>query len=131
MFYDCALESSSQPEMTAIASWRSTRLKRKTVNTLFAECPSMINAVGNAHWFRYLLLEILGQTMSQQSWEDQLTSIPYVAVTDSKSLYDCLVCTYTQTENKRTAIDIAILKDDMQRTGGRAKWIEGTNMHDM
>lgn len=91
----------------------------------------MMNAVGNAHWFRCLLLEILGQTMSRQSWEGQLTSIPYVAVTDSKSLYDCLhklVCAYTQTEDKRTAIDTAILKDDMQRTGGRARWIEGTNM---
>lgn len=58
-------------------------------------------------------------------------AIPYVAVTGSRSLYDCLnklVCTYTQTDDKRTAIDVAILKNDLQRTGGQARWIEGANM---
>ena len=91
----------------------------------------MIAAVGQVHWFRYLLLEIMGKELSQDEWEKQLASIPFVAVTDSRSLYDCLnklVCTYTQTDDKRTAIDVAILKDDMQKGGGHARWIEGENM---
>ena len=52
-------------------------------------------------------------------------------MTDSKSLFDCLhklICSYTQADDKRTAIDIAILKGDLQRSGGHARWIEGTNM---
>ena len=60
--------------------------------------------------------------MSNEAWEATLSSIPYVAVTDSKSLYGCLaklVCTYTQTDDKRTLIDIAILKDDL---------VQGRNM---
>lgn len=131
MFYDQQLEEKEEPQMISLASWKSTRLKRKTVNTLSAECQSMINAVGNVHWFRFLLLEIMGHNLTQEAWENQLMSIPYVAVTDSKSLFDCLnklVCTYTQTTDKRTAIDIAILKDDMKKSGGHVRWVEGSNM---
>ena len=101
------------------------------MNTLSAECQAMIAAVGQVHWFRYLLLEILGQELSQERWEQELASIPFVAVTDSRSLFDCLnklVCTYTQTDDKRTAIDVAILKDDMKKSGGHPRWIEGENM---
>ena len=50
---------------------------------------------------------------------------------DSRSLYDCLnklVCTYAQVEDKRTAIDVAILKDDLYKTGGHLRWVDGTNM---
>eukprot|EP00435_Cladocopium_sp_Y103_P035126 s1424_g9.t1 len=31
-------------------------------------------------------------------------------------------------DDKRTAIDIAILKDDLSRSGGHPRWIEGSNM---
>ena len=117
--------------MVSVTSWKSSRLKRKTVNTLSAECQSLIQGIGQIHWHRYLLLEILGTDMTDRDWEERLTAIPYVAVVDSKSLYDCmskLVCTYSQVDDKRTAIDIAILKDDLNRTGGHLRWIEGSNM---
>lgn len=131
MFYDKDLEVSPDPKMVSITSWKSTKLKRKTLNTLSAECQAMILGVGNIHWHRFLLLELLGQDMTDQQWEEKLTSIPFVSIVDSRSLYDCLnklVCTYAQIEDKRTAIDVAILKDDLKRTGGHVRWIAGTNM---
>ena len=69
--------------------------------------------------------------MSTTDWERHLASIPYVSVVDSRSLYDCinkLVCTYAQVEDKRTAIDVAILKDDLCRSGGTLRWVAGDNM---
>lgn len=131
MFYDKRLETEDQPHMVSITAWRSSRLKRKTVNTLSAECQSLIAGVGQVHWHRYLLLEVTGADMTEKDWEHRLATVPYVAVVDSKSLYDCmnrLVCTYAQVEDKRTAIDVAILKDDLQKTGGHLRWIEGDNM---
>lgn len=131
IFYDSDLETKDEPQMLTVASWKSSRLKRKTVNTLSAECQSMVLGVGLIHWFRFMMMEALGHNMSNDQWEQQLAAIPYVAITDSKSLYDCLhklVCTFTQTEDKRTAIDIAILKDDLQKSGGHTRWIEGSNM---
>ena len=59
MFHDARLETSPNPEMIIVANWKSTRLKRKTVNNLSAECQVMIQAVGQVHWFRFVLLEAL------------------------------------------------------------------------
>lgn len=51
MYYDKRLEDSKDPQKVSIVCWKSTRLKRKTINTLSAECQSMVNAVGLAHSF--------------------------------------------------------------------------------
>ena len=131
MYYDKDLEVSKQAEMVSVAGWKSTRLKRRTVNTLSAECQSMVMGIGYIHWHRYLLLEVTGKVLSEAQWEAQLTSIPFVAVTDSKSLFDCLsklTCPFTQCDDKRTAIDISILKDDVSKTAGHVRWVEGKNM---
>eukprot|EP00435_Cladocopium_sp_Y103_P054634 s153_g17.t2 len=131
MFYDKRMETEKTPQMVSVTAWKSTKLKRKTVNTLSAECQALIHGVGQIHWHRYLLLELLGHDMATHEWEKHLNSIPYVSVVDSRSLYDCinkLVCTFSQVEDKRTAIDLAILKDDMNRTSGSLRWVAGTNM---
>ena len=131
MYYDQELETSKDPRMVSVTSWKSTKLKRKTVNTLSAECQSLITGIGHIHWRRFLLLELLGESLNEEDWEQRLASIPYVSVVDSRSLYDCLnklVCTYAQIEDKRTAIDAAILKDDLYKTGGHLRWVEGNNM---
>ena len=124
IFYDKQLETETTPQMVSVTSWKSTKLKRKTVNTLSAECQSMIMGIGNIHWDRFLLLELLGHDMKKQEWESKLAEIPFVSVVDSKSLFDCLnklICTYAQIEDKRTAIDVAILKDDLCKTGGHVR----------
>ena len=131
MYYDKDLETLLTPQMASVTSWKSTRLKRKTVNTLSAECQALITGIGHIHWHRFLLLELNGENMSDREWERRLSSIPYVSVVDSRSLYDCLnklVCTYAQVEDKRTAIDVAILKDDLYKTGGHLRWVDGSSM---
>lgn len=131
LFYDKDLETKDSPQMVSVSSWKSTRLKRKTVNTLSAECQALIHGIGHIHWHRFLLLEIQGEDMSHQDWEKRLATIPYVAVVDSKSLYDCLnklVCTFSQVDDKRTAIDVAVLKNDLRLTGGHLRWVDGQNM---
>ena len=40
MYYDKKLETSHDPQKVTIASWKSTRLKRKTVNNPFSRMPS-------------------------------------------------------------------------------------------
>ena len=107
--------------------WKSTKLKRKTVNILSAECQSLIHGVGHIHWHGYLLIKALNLETTDGDWERRLAAVPYVAVVDSKSLFDCinkLVCAYAEVEDKR----MAILKDDMQRSCGPIRWIEGVNM---
>ena len=117
--------------MMTIASWKSYKLKRCTVNTLSAECQSMIQGIGNLHWHRFLLTEISGTKLKLETREKELSRIPFIAVTDSKSLYDTVTqCrnTSAHVDNKRTAIDLTILKDDLTKTKGQVRWVCGTNM---
>lgn len=85
-YYDKDLETSDNPEMISIAGWKSYKLKRCTVNTLSAECQSMLQGVGGLHWHRFLLAEVFGIHLELGKWEQQLSRFPFIAVTDSKSL---------------------------------------------
>jgi hypothetical protein len=131
VYYDANLETSERLEMMTIASWKSYKLKRCTVNTLSAECQSMIQGIGNLHWHRFLLTEISGTKLKLETREKKLSRIPFIAVTDSKSLYDTVTkCrnTSAHVDDKRTAIDLTILKDDLTKTKGQVRWVCGTNM---
>ncbi|OLQ12727.1 Copia protein [Symbiodinium microadriaticum] len=66
-----------------------------------------------------------GETCKDPDWEGALTKFPYLAVTDSKSLYDAVskqTCEYSQIDDKRTAIDISIVKHELSK-GGTVRWI--------
>ena len=60
-------------------------------------------------------------------WEKHLATLPFMAVVDSKSLYDCVnKCNNpaSHVEDKRTAIDIAILRNDLQKSNGQLRWVD-------
>ena len=91
----------------------------------------MIAGIGEIHWQRFLLLEVLGYKPDLRSWQDLMQRIPFTALTDSKSLYDTITTTSnaaTHIEDKRTAIDVTILKADFKRARGRIRWIPGEYM---
>lgn len=118
-FYDARLE-------TKEVDWKSFRVKRNTVNTLSAECPAMVSGVGNIYWQRFLLQESRGWKISLRNWSDIIGEGPFVAITDSKGLYDTLVKlgnAGTTVEDKRTAIDVTLLKGDMKQTKGQVPWV--------
>lgn len=72
VYYDANPEVTEGLEMMTIASWKSYKLKRCTVNTLSAECQSMIQGVGNLHWHRFLMTEIMGSQLQLETWEKEL-----------------------------------------------------------
>ena len=129
IFHDSDLQYEPSA-MISLTSWKSYRLKRKVVNTLAAECQALVAGVGNAHWHRFIMLEAQGEAIKDQDWEEHVARIPYLAITDSKSLFDTLSkqnCPYSQVEDKRTAIDISIVKQELKGSG-TVRWIDGRNM---
>ena len=87
----------------SIITWKSYKVKRCTVNTLSGECQAMIRA---------LLEETKGTKLNLEHWEEQVEATPFIAITDSKSLYDTVSkCrnTASHINDKRTAIDVTIL----------------------
>ncbi len=130
-FYDGRMETESAAYKVSVVNWKSYRIKRCTVNTLSAECQAMIHGMGSLHWLRLLLRESGGAHLSLDNWESEIAKIPCIAVTDSKSLYDTItkMCnTAAHIDDKRTAIDVTILKRDFKTTQGQIRWIEGTRM---
>ena len=60
-----------------------------------------------------------------------MASTPFIAITDSKSLYDTVSkCrnTASHISDKRTAIDVTILKSDFKKTQGQIRWVEGSRL---
>ena len=130
-FYDARMETENAAYKVSVVNWKSYRIKRCTVNTLSAECQAMIHGMGSLHWLRLLLREAGGAHISLDNWETEIAKIPCIAVTDSKSLYDTItkMCnTAAHIDDKRTAIDVTILKRDFKTTQGQIRWIEGTRM---
>ena len=68
----------------------------------------MLQGIGNLHWHHFLMAEITDKDLSDTINKCRNTS--------------------AHIDDKRTAIDLTILKGDLEKTGGQARWVGGTNM---
>lgn len=131
MLYDRELPQSQSLQDVTIASWKSYRLKRRTVNTLSSETQAMVRGLGSVHWYRVLILETLGFRLSARDWQREVCRIPFICVTDSKSFFDTVqkcMNPSSQCDDKRTSIDIALIKQELADLNGRIRWIDGRVM---
>eukprot|EP00435_Cladocopium_sp_Y103_P056623 s299_g19.t1 len=131
IFYDQKLPESQSPQNVSVASWKSYRLKRQTVNTLSSETQALVRGLGSVHWYRILILEARGLQLSAREWHREVSRLPFICITDSKSLYDA-VSKYTnpasQCGDKRTSIDISLIKQEVNDLNGKIRWIDGRTM---
>ena len=112
-----------------IIGWKSHTLKRKTISTLSAESQALIEASSVAAWFRFLFCEAWH---SEQLWQDAdwtraIRAIPYTLITDAKSVYDALAKptnVASVVNDKRTAIDLALLRDEFKYRHAGIRWID-------
>ena len=127
LYHDKGLAEGHQQAATTLAAWRSFRLKRKTVDTLAAEGQALQAGIGSIHWHRLMFLEAFYGMLSTERWREESRHIPFLAAVDSKSLYDAAnKCTSTTAyiSDKRTAIDLAVIKADLLETSGTIRWID-------
>ena len=111
------------------AYWRSQRLPRVVNSTLSAEAQSMNAATGMLEWIMLLLSEILdGPQALRASWVSP-PERSSTALTDCKSLFDHLVSKSSPTlDDKRTALDVVIIRESLQRLGTHLRWIPTDRM---
>ncbi|CAE7370323.1 unnamed protein product [Symbiodinium necroappetens] len=131
IYHDRRLSETETPAMTTVASWKSYRLKRKTVDTLAAEGQALQGGLGAVHWHRLLFMEALFGDLSVTDWRAVAGRLPFLAAVDSKSLYDAVnkcACTASYVSDKRTAIDLAVIKADLAETSGKIRWIDTRSM---
>eukprot|EP00435_Cladocopium_sp_Y103_P016757 s3691_g4.t1 len=128
-FTDKSLDDGVQSNWTP-AVWKSHKLPRAVGSTLSAEAQSMANATGTVEWMSLLLLEALHGSFQVHQFAEYLSKIKTIVVTDCKSLYDHLVSVSAPTavEDRRTSIDIVIIRQSLQRTKASVRWVPTNRM---
>ena len=127
---DRSMLQGQETEFSMIA-WKSHTLKRRTISTLSAETQGIVESAAVACWYRYLLAELFyAQLVSYETvdWETMLEPLEFGIITDAKSVYDALTnsTSTSSTTDKRTAIDLAIIREYLRRHNGCIRWIDGT-----
>ena len=115
----------------SMIGWKSHTLKRRTVSTLSAETQGIVESAAVACWYRYLLAELFYKSLVTSNgidWETMLEPLEFGVVTDAKSVYDALTSStgVSSSTDKRTAIDLAIIREYLRRHNGCIRWIDGT-----
>ena len=120
-------------------AWKSYKLPRVVESTLAGEAQSFTTASAVGEWMTLLLAEAqVGKfdlrTRDQASaWagsarpalcRDEVPRVVVTGITDCKSLYDNLtsMSSISKCDNKRIAIDLAILQQCMERSGLSVRW---------
>ena len=130
------------PAKTNVLAWRSGKLQRVVNSTLAAETQSLSKGLGELMWAMVLLKELTDGKFCIQKWrqnmEDDLmvlssmrteqTLQQALAVVDAKSLYDHLSKDGAGGADKRTAIEIQIIRQDLRTMDGEVKWVDHKSM---
>ena len=82
-------------------------------------------AIAHGDWVRAIWSEIVLR-LSLREWRARKGVPPLVSVTDSKGNYDHLHnATTGSSEDKRSAIDLAIVREDLSRPQMFLRWVYG------
>ena len=105
--------------------WRSYKMPRVVASTLAGEAQSFVTASGTAEWMSLMLAEARTGVFDLRSASGMIKQTPSIGITDCKSLYDAIhtPSSPAKAEDKRVAIDLAIIKQCVQRTGLRTRWV--------
>ena len=129
----------NQRVKTNLLWWRSARLQRVVNSTLAAETQSLSRGLGDMLWIMVLFEELKDEKFSIREWPQRLSGSEVMAmastssseslkgglaVVDAKSLYDQLCKETIGGQDKRTAIEIQIIREDLNSLSGKIRWID-------
>ena len=105
-------------------AWRSFKMSRTAPSSLGAEAQAMSVALGFVEWATLFLQELTHVQIDLQVAPAVMQERPPVCVTDCKSLYDHLsaVGSLSTLHDKRSAIDVLIIRESVKKTGCVIRW---------
>ena len=111
-------------------SWKSYRMPRVVASTMSGEARAFSTASGVCEWMLLMLSECLDGPFDLESAQEVLNKRSPIGITDCRSLYDHLTSLGSGgvLDDKRTAIDIAIIRQCIQRTRLEPRWCPTTHM---
>lgn len=124
---------------TNLVGWRSGRLQRVVNSTLAAETQSLSRGLGDLLWIMVLTKELSEANFKVRDWKHRLSAEEVLvlgsenhqeflkeslAIVDAKSLYDYLAKETVGGQDRRTAIEIQIIRDDLHHLDGQVRWVD-------
>ena len=128
---------------TNLLHWRSGKLQRTVGSTLAAETQSLARGVGDLLWMIAMYLELTEPSFQLREWRKFIGRVGYtafskyekteemqdaLALVDAKSLYDLLIHETTGGTDRRNALDVQVLREELKELSGRIRWVEHMQM---
>ena len=112
------------------ASWRSYKLPRAVSSTLSAESQALSTATGTVEWILLMLSEIFDGPLQIRTCREVLKRRQPIIITDCKSLYDHVhsPSAPSAVSDRRTSIDIIIIKESCKGMGAFLRWVPTNRM---
>ena len=111
-------------------AWKSYRLPRVVSSTMGGEAQAFSTASGMCEWVALMTSECLDGPFLLEEADQVLLKRPPIGMTDCRSLYDHLTSLGSGgvLDDRRTAIDIAIIRQSIRRTKMEARWVPTGHM---
>ena len=105
-------------------AWRSFKMSRTVPSSLGAEAQAVSVALGFVEWATLFLQELIHGSFDLRGAPAVMQERPPVCVTDCKSLYDHLLAVGSPTtlQNKKSAVDVLIIRQSLKKTGCVIRW---------
>ena len=128
---------------TNVLHWRSGKLQCTVNSTLAAETQSLARGVGDLLWMMIVYEELVTANFQVRDWRKYIGRRGYSAFTkfeeteevkdalalvDAKSLYDLLVNETTGGTDRRNALDVQVLREELAELKGQIRWVEHLEM---
>ena len=83
-------------------------------------------ALGFLYWIRAIFEELVDPIFDRRNWETVVSHRPSILPTDCKSVYDSLRQPWTSASkyDKRTSIDLAVIRDTLSRDLSKIRFID-------
>ena len=108
--------------------WRSFKQDRQTASTLGAELLSMSRAVAEAKWLRSMWEELTCPQYTLEEDREISKRIPIVLSIDSRPAFDHLHGQVMTIRDKRLAIEMLLMKQDIVKENVTVKWFPTDQM---
>ena len=122
-FVNRALDD-DKPSVWSPFSWKSYKMQRVVASTLAGESQAFATASGVAEWVSLMVAEARHGALDLRNHAQVRDRIPIIGITDCKSLYDAIhsVSSPAKLDDKRVAIDLAIIRQAKERTQMKVRW---------
>ena len=119
-------------------SWKSNRIKKAIYSTLAGETSSLSSSLGEAQWLSVLIKAARDPDFRASDWAEEVGPFctvlrdnsdlsfkaDQIQVVDAKSVFDVLnKNTAGSQKDRRSAIELAVIRDSFNRKGGTVRWI--------